>query len=168
MATVKQKPHFSTKTLILGLIIATVAVLGVIFLAQLLDGKPEVQQSPFVENVVAVHPSVGRAAGLAFTGWTALAMIVGGLLFGFGLATGITDEQIGSSQKQANAISIIACFVGLILVCASYLVPAYDVQSFTHITVTKDQISTVQNKDFKKKLQPDPGIELYLKSFRNQ
>lgn len=168
MATERQKPHFSKKTLILGIIIATVVVLGIIALAQLLDGKPEIQQAPFAENVVAVHPSVGRAAGLSFTFWSLLGMTVGGLLFGFGLATGITDEQIGSSQKQANWICIIACFIGLILTVASYLGPAYDTQSFTHITVPKDQAGTVSNKDFKKKLQPDPGIELYLKSFRNQ
>jgi len=140
----------------------------VIAITQLVANSPYIQQAPFAADVVAVHPSIGRSAGLAFTGLSAIAMIVGGLLFGFGLATGITDEQVGSNQKQSNLISTLACGIGLVLICIIYLTPAYDVQDFTHITVPKDQIDEVKDKDFREKYQPDPGQELYLKSFRNQ
>ena len=159
--------RFSQKTWLLTFAFAVIAIAVIAGLTQLLDGGPEIRTS-YDGVAAAVHPSIGRAAGLSFTFWSGLGLTIAALIFGFSLATAVTDEQIGRNEKSSNLISLIGCIFGLLLILVVYLIPAYDTQTFTHRTVPAEQAESVKNSDFRKKGEPDPGHELYLKHFRNQ
>lgn len=145
----------------IGKSVAAAAALAITIIGAiaLFGGTPEVVASQYNDVYVIIHPSTAKAVSLALGFWGVVGSIVGCLLFGaacFAKDHGFVPNI--ESDKIITGLNITALAGGILIFLFSYLVPAYNVQRFTHKTLEVEVANEVADKDslFSEKYQADP------------
>jgi cellulose synthase/poly-beta-1,6-N-acetylglucosamine synthase-like glycosyltransferase len=138
-----------------GIIAAIIIAATVFFLG--LFSTPLVHGSVFNDSVVTIRPSLSKSISLALTFWSVLGLVVGALVAGAAIAESLYPV-LPDLKVRPIIIHLAGVLVCLLLIAFSYLVPGQNVQTFTGITMTKEEAATIKDADklFTEKNQYDP------------